>query len=325
MRLVAPCSARAAQRPGAPRMRRAAPSRALQRGRRTCESTELEPFITCSHLCTHVPSGLSGVLSARAAAAAVRAPRRGRAAPALLPGSGGGGGRPAAGTMGARRVLAAVVVRCDPRPLIRGGEGGQERQAGILRCRQAGILRCRQAGILRCRCRETGTEKAAEGGGGGGASAPHAPARAAPAAIVRRAGRARVFCRPAREAAARAGAPWARLRIRRRCVPAGVPRRPRARRLNAPSPRASLSEPRRAPVRSTRGGARPGLGRVLWRVRLGDGRARRATAAPPRRGAGRRLGARRRGAPPPPSPRTKWTRCVPHPVLIRHAASLTPY
>jgi hypothetical protein len=28
---------------------------------------------------------------------------------------------------------------------------------------------------------------------------------------------------------------------------------------------------------------------------------------------------------PPPPPRTKWTRRVPHPVLIRHAASLTPY
>jgi len=28
---------------------------------------------------------------------------------------------------------------------------------------------------------------------------------------------------------------------------------------------------------------------------------------------------------PPPSPRTKWTRRVPHPVLIGHAASLTPY
>ena len=32
------------------------------------------------------------------------------------------------------------------------------------------------------------------------------------------------------------------------------------------------------------------------------------------------------GVPPPPSPsRTKWTRRVPHPVLIGHAASLTPY
>ena len=29
--------------------------------------------------------------------------------------------------------------------------------------------------------------------------------------------------------------------------------------------------------------------------------------------------------PPPPPPRTKWTRRVPHPVLIGHAASLTPY
>jgi hypothetical protein len=32
-----------------------------------------------------------------------------------------------------------------------------------------------------------------------------------------------------------------------------------------------------------------------------------------------------RGAPPPPPSRTKWTRRVPHPVLIGHAASLTPY
>ena len=29
--------------------------------------------------------------------------------------------------------------------------------------------------------------------------------------------------------------------------------------------------------------------------------------------------------PPPPRPRTKWTRRVPHPVLIGHAAPLTPY
>ena len=29
------------------------------------------------------------------------------------------------------------------------------------------------------------------------------------------------------------------------------------------------------------------------------------------------------GRPPPPPPRTKWTRRVPHPVLIGHAASLT--
>ena len=35
-----------------------------------------------------------------------------------------------------------------------------------------------------------------------------------------------------------------------------------------------------------------------------------------------------RGAPPPPPPppsRTKWKRRVPYPVLIGHAASLTPY
>ena len=31
------------------------------------------------------------------------------------------------------------------------------------------------------------------------------------------------------------------------------------------------------------------------------------------------------GPPPPHPPRTSWTRCVPHPVLVGHAASLTPY
>ena len=44
--------------------------------------------------------------------------------------------------------------------------------------------------------------------------------------------------------------------------------------------------------------------------------------------ADRRMGARavqRVAPPPPPSSRTKWTRRVPRPVLIGHAASLTPY
>ena len=36
-------------------------------------------------------------------------------------------------------------------------------------------------------------------------------------------------------------------------------------------------------------------------------------------------GTLRSRAAPPPAPRTKWTRRVPHPVLIGHAASLTPY
>jgi hypothetical protein len=68
----------------------------------------------------------------------------------------------------------------------------------------------------------------------------------------------------------------------------------------------------------------------------GDGGAGRAAGAAARGGgqharAAHRIGRRgryRRGAgilyPPPPS-RTKWTRRVPHPVLIGHAASLTPY
>ena len=63
----------------------------------------------------------------------------------------------------------------------------------------------------------------------------------------------------------------------------------------------------------------------------------RALAAGPPRAPAARLGppvrtaaapaARRAGALPPPPllPRTKWSRRVPHPVLIGHAASLTPY
>ena len=41
----------------------------------------------------------------------------------------------------------------------------------------------------------------------------------------------------------------------------------------------------------------------------------------------RAFGHKLKKAPPPPPPpsRTKWTRRVPHPVLIGHAASLTPY
>jgi len=43
-------------------------------------------------------------------------------------------------------------------------------------------------------------------------------------------------------------------------------------------------------------------------------------SAPPLDGEGVRL-----GPPPPPPLRTNRTRRVPHPVLIGHAASLTPY
>jgi hypothetical protein len=56
----------------------------------------------------------------------------------------------------------------------------------------------------------------------------------------------------------------------------------------------------------------------------GDGEEK---SAPEARGAGERGGApgyARWLARPPPS-RTKWTRRVPHPVLIGHAASLAPY
>ena len=46
--------------------------------------------------------------------------------------------------------------------------------------------------------------------------------------------------------------------------------------------------------------------------------------APPKRAREQPADAQRAGTTPPPS-RTKWTRRVPHPVLIGHAASLTPY
>ena len=65
------------------------------------------------------------------------------------------------------------------------------------------------------------------------------------------------------------------------------------------------------------------------------GRASRKTARPRTAGRERMRDADREdllvlssadeeGASPPTPPRTKWTRCVPHPVLIGHAASLTP-
>jgi hypothetical protein len=45
-----------------------------------------------------------------------------------------------------------------------------------------------------------------------------------------------------------------------------------------------------------------------------------ATAVPRRRGLSTAVFKQE-----PPPPRIKWTRRVPHPVLIGHAASLTPY
>jgi hypothetical protein len=81
---------------------------------------------------------------------------------------------------------------------------------------------------------------------------------------------------------------------------------------------------RRAPLRPPRsrvaagrgvrhvGGAGGGGGAAALSGRERALRGRRASAAPLPAGA-------------PPLPRTKWTRRVPHPVLIGHAASLTPY
>jgi hypothetical protein len=66
-------------------------------------------------------------------------------------------------------------------------------------------------------------------------------------------------------------------------------------------------------------------GRAVW---VGRGRAEQARGAlfgPDPSGVAVTMTARRFVAPPPFPPRTKWTRRVPHPVLIGHAASLTPY
>ena len=71
------------------------------------------------------------------------------------------------------------------------------------------------------------------------------------------------------------------------------------------APRGGARAKRARPGRVSRGG-----------VRAGDRAARALGGAPPGGST---------GAPPRPPPRTKWTRRVPHPVLIGHAASLTPY
>jgi hypothetical protein len=60
------------------------------------------------------------------------------------------------------------------------------------------------------------------------------------------------------------------------------------------------------------------------RCKATSARRPRSQAAADRRRA-RLRGMRPSARPPHPPPRTKWTRRVPHPVLIGHAASLTPY
>jgi hypothetical protein len=62
-------------------------------------------------------------------------------------------------------------------------------------------------------------------------------------------------------------------------------------------------------------------GRALRHPRLSARGAARAHVGRPARRPGRAPA----GRPPPPPFRTKWTRRVPHPVLIGHAASLTPH
>ena len=59
--------------------------------------------------------------------------------------------------------------------------------------------------------------------------------------------------------------------------------------------------------------AQHGAVRAAGGPRAGEERVPGRPVAPPR------------PPPPHPTPRTKWTRRVPHPVLIGHAASLTPY
>jgi hypothetical protein len=59
----------------------------------------------------------------------------------------------------------------------------------------------------------------------------------------------------------------------------------------------------------------------------GASRGRETTARKPHNKKNRWIGERQRGQAPPPThtPRIKLTRRVHHPVLIGHAASLTPY
>jgi hypothetical protein len=89
---------------------------------------------------------------------------------------------------------------------------------------------------------------------------------------------------------------------------------------------AAAARPPRAPACAAAGGRSPPGGRrrlyapfefpmLYW---CAPRRAQRAPAQPQRH-------ARRAERFRPPPPRTKWTRRVPHPVLIGHAASLTPY
>jgi len=91
--------------------------------------------------------------------------------------------------------------------------------------------------------------------------------------------------------------------------------RPSAPRVQGDSRRAGQGGSERGAARSNRRRARSRRG---WRSTRGT-RARSTRC-------GRRLcRGPLRGARPPPPPRTKWTRRVPRPVLIGHAASLNPY
>jgi len=115
--------------------------------------------------------------------------------------------------------------------------------------------------------------------------------------------------RPHRPGLARARA---RLRSPRQRQPRGLDR------LDASpqSPGRSSRGRRRTPRGRGRGGRRGSSGPQTHRGRAALPRSRPAGAPAPSAPGPAAL---------PPPPRTKWTRRVPHPVLIGHAASLTPY
>jgi len=111
---------------------------------------------------------------------------------------------------------------------------------------------------------------------------------------------------------------------------ADCPARPQAQRASKSSPRAPALHrtPRSAACRCAGParlharalGALPPAMRTRWSETPSPSRLRLRSR---KRGAGAVSRPRGGGFPPPPPPRTKWTRRVPHPVLIGHAASLT--
>ena len=119
----------------------------------------------------------------------------------------------------------------------------------------------------------------------------------------------------------------------RRSAPIGITTRSKSEQVLSASPHASLSAGQRGPrdvdvvafpgpIPTVRACPRAGVERAVIRTGAARCKARRCAA---RRSARSAPPPPPPPAPPPPPPRTKWTRCVPHPVLTGHAASLTPY